>query len=131
MAIDDKRVLIVDCDLHRPSVHNLLNVTRDVGFTNVVLGTHTLEQAIMSTDYPGLDFLPAGTLPPNPSEVLNSRPRANCLNAWPACTNGHPGLPALCEVERRTGDFDHCGWSTAAGLHESYAETRLAICAGA
>ena len=74
MALDDKRVLIVDCDLHRPSVHNLLNVSREVGFTNVVLGTQSLESAIMSTAYAGLDFLPAGSLPPNPSEVLNSRP---------------------------------------------------------
>jgi len=74
MALDGKRVLIVDCDLHRPSIHTLLKAPRGVGFTNVVMGTTTLEEATVSTDYPGLSFLPAGILPPNPSEVLNAHP---------------------------------------------------------
>lgn len=74
MALDGKRVLIVDCDMHRPSIHTLLKTPRDIGFTNVVMGAIPLEDAIVSTEYQGLDFLPAGTLPPNPSEVLNSQP---------------------------------------------------------
>jgi capsular exopolysaccharide synthesis family protein len=55
-------------------MHNLLNVMRDVGFTNVLMGTSKLEDAVISTEYEGLSFLPAGTLPPNPSEVLSSQP---------------------------------------------------------
>ncbi len=74
MAMDDKRVLIVDCDLHRPHVHSLLNASRDVGFTNVLMGSAKLEDTIVPTAYDGLSFLPAGILPPNPSEVLNSNP---------------------------------------------------------
>ncbi len=74
MAMDGKRVLVVDCDLHRPSLHHLLNTPRGVGLTNVVMGTCTLNDAIVATDYPGLSFLPAGILPPNPSEVLNAKP---------------------------------------------------------
>ena len=74
MAKDGKRILVVDCDLHRPAMHTLLHAPRSTGFTNVVMGTATLEEAIAPSDFEGLSFLPAGTLPPNPSEVLNAQP---------------------------------------------------------
>lgn len=73
-ALDGRRVLIVDCDMHRPAMHTLLKTPRDIGFTNIVMGAVPLDQAIVTTEYEGLDFLPAGTLPPNPSEVLNAQP---------------------------------------------------------
>ncbi|HEY3417261.1 MAG TPA: polysaccharide biosynthesis tyrosine autokinase [Armatimonadota bacterium] len=73
MAMDGKRVLVVDCDLHRPNMHNLLKRSRDVGFTSVLTGASTLRQAIVPSDFPGVDFLPSGPLPPNPSEILNSQ----------------------------------------------------------
>ena len=74
MAMDGKRVLIIDCDLHRPSVHNLLKTPRGIGLTNVLTGNVALSEAIVTTEYPGLSFLPAGILPPNPAEVLNAQP---------------------------------------------------------
>lgn len=74
MAMDGKRVLVVDCDLHRPSMHNRLGVAREVGITNVIMGAATLDAATMATQYEGLYFLSAGVLPSNPSEVLNSQP---------------------------------------------------------
>jgi succinoglycan biosynthesis transport protein ExoP len=73
MAMDGKRVLVVDLDLRRPYMHNLLKSPRDVGFTNVITGTATLEQAIVATEVEGLSFLSTGPLPPNPPEVLNSQ----------------------------------------------------------
>lgn len=73
MAMDDKRTLLVDCDLRRPSQHRLLQIPRDVGFTTVVTGTHRLEDAILPTAVPNLYVLPSGPTPPNPSEVLNSQ----------------------------------------------------------
>ncbi len=72
MAMDGKRVIIVDCDLRRPSMHTLLGVSREVGVTNVLTGSSTLEEAIVSGGVPGLDVLPTGPLPPNPTEVLNA-----------------------------------------------------------
>lgn len=72
MAMDGKRVIVVDCDLHRPNMHNLQKRSREVGFTSVLTGACPLSQAIVSTDFPGVDFLPSGPLPPNPSEILNS-----------------------------------------------------------
>lgn len=73
MAMDGKRVLVVDCDLHRPNMHTLMKRPREVGFTSVLTGANTLEQAIVNSDFPGVDFLPSGPLPPNPSEILNSQ----------------------------------------------------------
>lgn len=74
MAMDGKRVLVVDCDLHRPSLHNLLKLPRGIGFTNVVMGNCKLADALVPTEYENLSFLPAGILPPNPTEVLNAQP---------------------------------------------------------
>ena len=73
MAMDGKRVIVVDCDLHRPNMHNLQKRSREVGFTSVLTGASPLSQAIVGTDFPGVDFLPSGPLPPNPSEILNSQ----------------------------------------------------------
>lgn len=74
MAMDGKRVIIVDCDLHRPSQHNQLNASREVGLTNVIMGSASIQEAVVATQYAGLDFLSTGILPSNPSEVLNSQP---------------------------------------------------------
>ncbi|MHB1457383.1 MAG: GumC family protein [Armatimonadota bacterium] len=73
MAMDGKKVLLMDCDLRRPSQHRFFNLLRDKGFTNVVTGTCSLEDAILSTEVENLYILPSGPLPPNPSEFLNSQ----------------------------------------------------------
>lgn len=49
MAMDGKKVLLIDCDLRRPSAHRKLSVSRDIGFTNVVTNTCKLEEAIVQT----------------------------------------------------------------------------------
>lgn len=72
MAMDGKRVLLIDGDLRRPTVHNYLDIPRDIGFTNVVKGLSTLEEAVVKTEYENVYVLPAGPLPPNPTEFLNS-----------------------------------------------------------
>ena len=73
MAMDGKRVLLIDCDLRRPSQHKIFNVSRERGFTNVVTGACSLEDAILTTDIENLYLMPSGSLPPNPSEFLNSQ----------------------------------------------------------
>ncbi|MHB1456520.1 MAG: GumC family protein [Armatimonadota bacterium] len=73
MAMDGKRVLLIDCDLRRPSAHRKLAVSRDIGFTNVVTNTCKLEDAIVQTSVENLFLLPAGPIPPNPTEILNSQ----------------------------------------------------------
>jgi capsular exopolysaccharide synthesis family protein len=72
LAMDGKRVLIIDCDLRRPTIHGWMNVGREIGLTSVVKNITTLEDAIKPTPFPNLDCLTSGPLPPNPTEFLNS-----------------------------------------------------------
>jgi len=67
------RVLLIDADLRRPSIHKTLGMGPRSGLSNVLTGSATLEQAITrSTVLPNLNILPAGTPPPNPAELLAS-----------------------------------------------------------
>lgn len=72
-ALDGKRVILVDCDLRRPSLHIRLKMPNKVGFTSILAGTATLEEALQSTNVPNLYVLTSGPIPPNPTELLNSR----------------------------------------------------------
>jgi non-specific protein-tyrosine kinase len=79
------RVILVDCDLRRPRVHEFLGLSNAVGFTSVLLGTSTVADAIQS--YPGLDtfrVLASGPIPPNPSELLSGRRTADLVEALKA-----------------------------------------------
>jgi capsular exopolysaccharide synthesis family protein len=72
MANAGNRVLLVDTDLRRPRLHKTFGVSSEHGLTNVLLETADLATAIKSTGVPGLDVLPCGPLPPNPSELLHT-----------------------------------------------------------
>jgi capsular exopolysaccharide synthesis family protein len=73
MADAGQRVVVLDCDLRQPRVHEFFELPNDVGFTSVLLGEVELEDALLSVpDQPGLLVLPTGPVSPNPSEVLSS-----------------------------------------------------------
>ena len=75
-----RRVVIVDCDLRRPRVHDAFSLPNVLGFTSVIAGQVPLEEAIRGvTDQPGLSVLTAGPIPPNPSELLGSRKTSELL----------------------------------------------------
>ena len=71
-AQNGERVLLVDSDLRRPSLHKLLNVSNSVGLTSYLLRQNTLEETIQTTSIPTLDFLPSGKLPSSSLGILNS-----------------------------------------------------------
>ena len=75
------RVLLIDADLRRPSIHKTLGMGPHSGLSNVLTGSTTLEQAITRTTVlPNLFVLPAGTPPPNPAELLASSNMRDVLN---------------------------------------------------
>ena len=74
MALDGKKVILVDADLRRSTVHQKFGVPQSPGLTNVLIGHTFLESALRDTDFPGLRLLTAGPQPPNPAELLNSEP---------------------------------------------------------
>lgn len=68
-----KRVLLVDADLRRPTLHRELNGRGKSGLTDVLTGEASLEQAIVRSDaIPTLDNLTALPLPPDPALILGS-----------------------------------------------------------
>lgn len=73
------RVLLVGCDLRRPTLHTLFDQPNIPGLTEVLVGDATLEQAIHPTGLYNLDFISAGTTPPNPAELLGSEAMAKAL----------------------------------------------------
>jgi capsular exopolysaccharide synthesis family protein len=67
------RVLLMDADLRRPSIHKTLLMGTRSGLSNVLTGTATPEETITTSPIlPNLFIMPAGTPPPNPAELLAS-----------------------------------------------------------
>lgn len=66
------RVLIMDCDLRRPRLNEVFAVPREPGITQVVVGQKKLSDVVQATPVENLFVATAGTLPPNPSEILGS-----------------------------------------------------------
>ncbi len=67
------RVLLIDADLRRPSIHKTLGMGPRSGLSNVLTGSATVQQTITTSPIlPNLYIMPAGTPPPNPAELLAS-----------------------------------------------------------
>ena len=73
LAQGEARVLLVDADLRRPSIHHRFGLTGKLGLTTVLAGTSMLEDALQRVpELPNLDVLPSGPVPPFPTEMLSS-----------------------------------------------------------
>ena len=73
LAQRNVRVLLIDADLRRPTVHHRLGLNGKVGLTSVLTGAVTLEQAVQHIpEVPNLDVLVSGPVPPFPTEMLGS-----------------------------------------------------------
>jgi capsular exopolysaccharide synthesis family protein len=72
-------VLLLDADLRRPKVADLLGLEGSVGLTTVVLGRASVADVVQEWGTSGLHVLPAGSAPPNPSELLGSGQMAKLL----------------------------------------------------
>jgi polysaccharide biosynthesis transport protein len=66
------RVVMVDSDLRRPTLHKLANVANTIGLTNYLLKQNTLEEVIQTTSLPNLDFMASGKLPSSSLGILSS-----------------------------------------------------------
>ncbi len=67
-----QRVLLIDCDLRRPSVHRAFQIQGSLGIASYLAGQQDWIAAIERTTIPGLDVLVSGPTPPNPAELLSS-----------------------------------------------------------
>ena len=80
LADSGARVLLVDLNLRRPDVDRYLQVEPGAGAANVLMGRIPASRAVMRWVEGGLDVLPAGPVPFNPSELLASRATASLLD---------------------------------------------------
>ncbi|WP_028273560.1 CpsD/CapB family tyrosine-protein kinase [Atopococcus tabaci] len=72
-ASEDKRVLLVDADMRKPTVHNTFRVRNTDGLTTILTDRHTqLQDKIYKTSVDNLYILTSGPIPPNPAEMLSS-----------------------------------------------------------
>jgi succinoglycan biosynthesis transport protein ExoP len=71
-AQSGQRVIVVDSDLRRPTLHKLMRVTNNLGLTNYLLKQNTLDEVIQTTALPTLDFLASGKLPSSSLGILSS-----------------------------------------------------------
>lgn len=73
-ASEEKRVLLVDADLRKPVLHKYFNLRNTDGLTSLLTNrSETLEKVVYQTEIEGLYVLTSGVVPPNPSELLNSK----------------------------------------------------------
>lgn len=75
------KVLLVDADMRKPTVHYTFRLANLRGFSNVLVGDSTLEATVERTDVENLHVLSSGPIPPNPSELLASRRMIEVLDS--------------------------------------------------
>jgi tyrosine-protein kinase len=80
LADTGARVILVDADLRRPSIAEYAGIEGSVGLTTVLIGRADVEDVVQPLGTTTLDLLPAGQLPPNPSELLGSPAMAGLLD---------------------------------------------------
>ena len=68
-----KKTLLVDSDLRKPVVHNIFKVDKTPGVTSFLSGDSSVEEIVNKTDIDNLDVITSGIIPPNPSEILDSK----------------------------------------------------------
>lgn len=79
-AQQNMKVLLVDGDMRKPTVHYTFRLANLRGLSNVLVSESKLEDAIEQTDVTNLHVLSSGPVPPNPSELLASRRMKDVLN---------------------------------------------------
>ncbi|HZL01912.1 MAG TPA: polysaccharide biosynthesis tyrosine autokinase [Cellulomonas sp.] len=79
LADAGSRVCLIDADLRRPSISKYMGLEGGVGLTTVLIGRATVEDVIQPWGNGYLHVLPAGQIPPNPSELLGSQAMAALL----------------------------------------------------
>ena len=72
LSKNGSKVVLVDCDLRLPTVARKLRIEQKPGLTNLLFGMNKMHEVI-NHHVSGIDIIPAGDLPPNPSEVLGSQ----------------------------------------------------------
>lgn len=72
LAQSGQRVLLVDADMRKPTVHEIFSIAQEPGLSNLLVGQSKASETVRKTSVSGLWVLPAGRTPPNPAELVGS-----------------------------------------------------------
>ena len=73
LSLLKKRVVIVNLDLRKPTLHEIFEVSNAKGASNYLSNSISLQEALHKTKYEYIDIVPAGPIPPNPNELIASK----------------------------------------------------------
>ncbi|MBD3414369.1 MAG: polysaccharide biosynthesis tyrosine autokinase [Candidatus Aminicenantes bacterium] len=76
----NERILVVDADMRKPQQHRIFKLRAPTGLSSYLTGKTTLEDSIHATKIEGISLLPCGPVPPNPTELLNSKPMKQMIS---------------------------------------------------
>jgi len=79
MAQAGQRTLVLDADFRRPRQHEIFEIDDSQGLSDVLTGQGSVDEVLRESGIEGLDILPCGPVPPNPSELLNSNAFADLI----------------------------------------------------
>ena len=71
-AMTGKKTLLIDLDLRKPNIHTKLGLENGSGMSNYLIGDCELDEALVQNTPFGFDFMRAGTIPPNPGELVHA-----------------------------------------------------------
>lgn len=73
--LEQKKILLVDCDLRRPNLHKIFNISNSNGLTDILLRNKDMDECIKKVN--GIELITSGDTPKNPSEILASKRMKN------------------------------------------------------
>jgi capsular exopolysaccharide synthesis family protein len=79
-AMTGHPTILLDMDIRKPNIHEKLGLEAKAGVTNYLIGDCELEDIILTHEKLGFDIIPAGTIPPNPGELVRSDKLAELMN---------------------------------------------------
>jgi capsular exopolysaccharide synthesis family protein len=78
-AIANKKTVLINLDMRRPSLHMIFGLDNKEGISNVLVGEKDINDVIQKTKYPNLDVITSGPVPPNPGELIQSEEMERAL----------------------------------------------------
>ncbi|MGI8737891.1 MAG: GumC family protein [Candidatus Eremiobacter antarcticus] len=128
MAEVRPKVLLVDGDMRRPTLHEKLQLKNTLGFSDVLVNNASLSSVIQQTRYSGLDFLPSGFGPPNAFRLLES-PRflsalAEMLESYDAVIFDTPAIAGMLDALTIASKVDGTLLVVSAGVTDTRATKR-------
>ncbi|SFF16780.1 capsular exopolysaccharide family [Paenibacillus algorifonticola] len=82
IAQEERKVLLVDADMRKPSLHQVFDKPNRIGLSSVISNQFSWQEAVMDTMVEHLSVITSGPIPPNPSEMLGSNKMKALVQEW-------------------------------------------------